>query len=35
MQVFITTTALQNIALTGMQDTRTFQISEGKIINQR
>jgi DNA replication and repair protein RecF len=33
MQVFITTTALQNIALTGMQDTRTFQISEGKIIN--
>jgi DNA replication and repair protein RecF len=35
MQVFITTTALQNVALEGMPDTRTFQISEGKIINQR
>jgi len=33
MQVFITTTALQNVALEGMQHTRTFQISEGKIIN--
>jgi len=35
MQVFITTTALQNIALEGMEHNRTFQISEGKIINQR
>jgi DNA replication and repair protein RecF len=35
MQVFITTTALQNVALEGTHHTRTFQISEGKIINQR
>ena len=35
MQVFITTTALSNVALEGTQHTRTFQISEGKIINQR
>jgi DNA replication and repair protein RecF len=35
MQVFITTTALQNVALEGMENNRTFQISEGKIINQR
>jgi DNA replication and repair protein RecF len=33
MQVFITTTALQNVALEGTHHTRTFQISEGKIIN--
>ena len=33
MQVFITTTALQNVALEGTQHTRTFRISEGKIIN--
>jgi len=35
MQVFITTTALQNVALEGMENNRTFQLSEGKIINQR
>jgi DNA replication and repair protein RecF len=35
MQVFITTTALENVALEGMEHNRTFQISEGKIIYQR
>jgi len=33
MQVFITTTSLQNVAVQGMADNRTFRISEGKILN--
>ena len=33
MQVFITTTSLQNVALEGMENNRTFRISEGKILN--
>ena len=33
MQVFITTTSLQNVAVEGMEDNRTFRISEGKILN--
>ena len=33
MQVFITTTSLQNVALEGMENNRTFRISEGQILN--
>jgi len=33
MQVFITTTALENVALEGMENNRTFRIREGKILN--
>lgn len=33
MQVFITTTSLQNVAIEGMENNRTFRISEGKILN--
>jgi DNA replication and repair protein RecF len=33
MQVFITTTSLDNVALEGMENNRTFRISEGKILN--
>ena len=33
MQVFITTTSLQNVALEGMENNRTFRINEGKILN--
>jgi DNA replication and repair protein RecF len=33
MQVFITTTSLQNVALEGMENNKTFRISDGKIIN--
>ena len=32
MQVFITTTSLQNVTLEGMENNRTFRISEGKIL---
>jgi DNA replication and repair protein RecF len=32
MQVFITTTSLNNVALEGMQHQRTFRISEGRIL---
>lgn len=33
MQVFITTTSLQNVALDGMENNRTFRISEGKVLH--
>ena len=33
MQVFITTTSLQNVILEGMENNRTFRISEGNILN--
>jgi DNA replication and repair protein RecF len=33
MQVFITTTALQNVALEGMENHRTFRISKGEVLN--
>ena len=33
MQVFITTTSLQNVALEGMENNRTFRISKGKVLN--
>jgi DNA replication and repair protein RecF len=35
MQVFITTTSLQNIAPEVMENHRTFRISDGRVLNQR